>query len=237
MKFKSPVYTQASGSIGGLTYGHTRGVMYTRGRGVPTNPNTGSQQLARSALSSMSSQWATLSTSDQDGWTAYAAGTPLTNALGDPLTLTGQQMFVRCNTPRLRNGKALVTTPPLTLGVPTFTPMVPTITAAVPGDISLAFTATDDWATEVGGYAFVQSGPAISPGRRYFKGPFFGVGSIAGALVAPTSPATFQMENDANTPPTEYQADIGQLVFLRIVVSRADGRLSYEQIVSTIVVS
>ena len=45
MLFKSAAFTQASGSVGGLTFAHNRGGMYTRARSIPVNPKT--QQTGR----------------------------------------------------------------------------------------------------------------------------------------------------------------------------------------------
>ena len=51
MKFTSQVYTQASGSVGGLTYSHNRSGMYTRARSTPTDPASTLQLERRSNFS------------------------------------------------------------------------------------------------------------------------------------------------------------------------------------------
>ena len=69
MKFKSALVTQASGSVGGMTFSRNRYGMYTRAKGLPVNPNSEFQQAVRQIFSGLSSAWNGVLTSGQrSGW-------------------------------------------------------------------------------------------------------------------------------------------------------------------------
>lgn len=220
MKFKSQVYTQVSGSVGGVTYSHGRSGMYARGRGLPTNPNTAYQQAVRSNFALLMSAWlGTLSAAQRAAWEAYAAAVPYVNALGDPVTLTGPQMFVACNSLRLQAGVAQVPAGPVVLARPTFTGPVPTLTAASEG-ISIAYTTTagtDDWAREVGGHLLVYQSRPQKATINSFNGPYRYLGKVDGAVSPPSSPAAFT---------SLWPFEVGERLFFKYRIVRADGRAS-----------
>lgn len=119
MKFTSPVYSAASGSVAGLTYSRNRGGMYTRARVIPSNPQTAAQMVARAATSLVSTTWGTLTGDQRNAWELYAATVPLVDRLGAQIQVSGINMFVRCNVPRVVSGQPIVEDGPtdLTLGV------------------------------------------------------------------------------------------------------------------------
>lgn len=97
MKFTSSVWSGVSGSIGGTTYGRgPNGGLVARTRTLPSNPNTTPQQNIRAALGVASAAWGgTLTAANRAAWDAYAALTPLTDPLGESITVGGLQMFQR----------------------------------------------------------------------------------------------------------------------------------------------
>jgi hypothetical protein len=183
MLFKSQVYTQASGSVGGLTYSHNRGGMYTRGRSIPVNPNSSEQQTVRAVFGSLAQRWTNILTQQQrDGWENYAALTPVTNRLGDELLLSGQQMYIRCNTVRVQASVAEVDDGPTTPGNASLT----TITLSSSGlTVSVNYDNTDPWAILDGGGLNVQSGRGQSATINYFKGPFRFAAVVLGNTATP----------------------------------------------------
>lgn len=216
MLFKSPVYSQASGSIAGITYSHNSYGMYTRARATPTNPGTSFQLAVRSAMNNAQVAWAALSAANKTLWNNYATATPVTNRVGESITLTGRAMYLRQWILRTANfGKTPVTTGPSTMGLTPLTPPVASVTA--PSTLSLAFTNTDTWATAVGGHLFVFASRPESPGVLFFKGPYRASGTVDGALVAPTSPASLTLP---------FVCAVGQRIFLRAIACDAEGRLS-----------
>ena len=217
MKFKSALVTQASGSVGGMTFSRNRYGMYTRAKGLPVNPNSEQQQAVRQIFSALASAWnGVLDSAERAGWDDYAAQMVWSDSLGEPIKLTGQSVYAQCNTPRLQAGLTRVDTAPEVFTQPVFT--MPTITADdSDGKINVAFTNTDAWATEVGGALLVYAGRPLSPTIKFFKGPYRYAGKVAGAAQAPTSPVALDMPFDITA---------GQQVGVFGRVLRADGRIS-----------
>jgi len=218
MLFKSQVYTQASGSVGGLTYSHNAGGMYTRSRTIPTNPATAAQVAVRNAMSQLVVRWGTTLTAVQrNAWAVYAANTPVVNALGDAVNRSGQQMFLRGNVIRVQEGAPEADDGPTTFDLGGFT--APTFSVSEATQlISVGFEDTDLWANEDDSFAAVSASRPQSPGVNFFKGPYRRAGTIDGdAVTAPTSPQTIAVP---------FPVVAGQKLFLEFRVSRVDGRLS-----------
>lgn len=213
--FKSQLITQASGSVGGVTFTRTRSGMTLRARSMPVNPATQYQQVVRNAQSIVSQAWQTnLTDLQREAWTNYAAEISRTNKLGDSIRLTGQQMFVRCNAPRVQAELAIIADGPtdFTLGDPvTVTGFV--TSAGTPNTMTLIWSA--------GGFeeedillVYVSRPMAIT--RNFFKGPFrFNSSPEAGGG---------SIDLDEATLPQPVAA--GNKVVARIRVTYADGRLS-----------
>lgn len=224
MKFKSLVFAQASGSVGGLTYSHNLGGMYIRNRSIPVNPNTPAQQGVRAALKTLTTRWNdTLSSLQRQQWANYAAAVSVLNKLGEPIFIPPLAMYVRCNSARLQfvGASAIVDDGPTIMSLATMTPPTVTFTAPV---AHFAFTNTDAWANEAGGYMFVYMSRPQSPGVIFFKGPFQWAANIVGAT--PTPPTSPQ---NVTSPFGNFSA--GQKIFFRARVSRADGRISSDVII------
>jgi len=218
VKFKSQVYTEASGSIGGVTYSRNRGGAYTRSRTVPVNPNSPEQQAVRGLVATLTSTWGNVLTAGQrDAWDFYAESVPLPDALGEPRNPGGLGMYVRCNVPRLQTTLARIDDAPGVFDLGVFTnPSVDSVDAAA-DTIDVAFTNTDPWATAVGGGMLVYASRPKNPTINYFKGPYRFAGLVAGAAVAPTSPATVDLP---------FPVVVGQRIFVQLRFSQVDGRLS-----------
>lgn len=224
MKFKSQVFQQASGSIGGTVYSRNKGGMYVRQRGLVKNPNTPAQQAVKAALTSLSQIWSqVLSSSQQQAWTDYAKNVPMLNALGDSLQLPPLAMFIRCNTPRLQAGLDPVLDGPTTYTIGSFTP--PTAVTVAGGDIGFAFSNTDDWAQAATGALLVWCSRGQNTTINFFKGPFLFSGSQPGASTPPTSPGSVL---GPQNPPT------GSKVFIRFNATNPDGRLCTPLILTAI---
>lgn len=218
MKFKSQVYTQASGSIGGITYSHNAGGMYTRARAIPTNPNTPRQVSARAAMNSVVQAWnSVLTAAQRTGWANYAQNTPVTNALGDQILLSGQQQYIRTNAYRVRAFLPRVDTAPVIFntGEP-----VTSIISGIFVDPTLTLTGGMSTAASDDGDTLVQLGFSLNAGQTFYKGPYqFGAATAlaaAAVLVTPTVDTT-----DVTVPIV-----IGNRITFRIRNAYDDGRLS-----------
>jgi hypothetical protein len=92
----------------------------------------------RAAFGSASSGWASLSSADQAAWIAFAAGHPVTDSLGQSITLTGQQMYVSVGTQLLNCGQTLPTAVPVS--TTTAAPVVSAFTVTAAGVITITLT-------------------------------------------------------------------------------------------------
>lgn len=218
MKFKSQVYTQVSGSIGGITYAHNSAGLYARGRAIPVNPNTSFQQTVRSLFATVGNAWQTvLSAAQREAWEDYAANYQVTDSLGDLINLSGVAMFTRNNVQRLQAGLARVDDGPTIF---TGGPSDPTISAtasAATQNITLTFDDTLPWADLDGAGLLLYVSRPQSPTINYFKGPYRFADSVDG---------------DSVTPPTSTEDIASPFVFVenqvlhcRAVITGDDGRL------------
>jgi hypothetical protein len=219
MKISSAMISKGSGSVAGLTLSRNRGGMYFRQRSMPTNPNTTLQVAIRSALGQLAGQWSSVLTSaEREAWNLYGANVAVLDALGETIYLTGQQQFIRSNVPRIQAGLSIITAGPTTFTLGDFSS--PTNYAATTDGTTISFdvTSTDDWANEAGANMLVYQGKVVGPGKGFFKGPFRYLDKLAGSAVTP--PTEF-----SSTDPV-YALSEDNLVWTRVQVSRADGRLS-----------
>jgi hypothetical protein len=178
-----------SGSMHHQTASHNRAGQYLRNRRAPTQPvGTGRRAFIRTSFASASSKWATLTAIQQASWTSYAAGHPITDALGQSISLTGQQMYVAIATQLLNCSQALPTVPPVSAAV--FSAGAPTFTAVAAGAIT--FTPTG-----LGGasdFLLIAFSPIVSGGVLFQK-TFWQERKVAGnSVVAVVATATYQAQ-------------------------------------------
>ncbi len=118
-----------SGSQANTTASHNRAGQYYRNRRSPVQPvGTGRRAFIRSSFGNASTAWAGLSGANQAAWIAYANSHPITDALGQSITLTGHQMFVAVATQLANVGAAAPTIPPVSSVVVQQVPTVFTVT-------------------------------------------------------------------------------------------------------------
>jgi hypothetical protein len=220
MKFKSPLLSQASGSLAGNTFSRNKGGMYVRARATPTNPNSAFQQAVRSLMAQLSTVWSSVLTQVQrDAWDLYAANTPLVDTLGESRPVTGLNMFTRYNVPALQSG--LIATPklaaPAIFNLGDYTaPAVDDINTT-DQEIDISFNNADDWAKAAGNAMLIYVSRPMNPSINFFKGPYRYAGKIVGATSAPTSPASIALP---------FVVAAGQKLFIKASVARSDGRMS-----------
>lgn len=117
-----------SGSLANQTASHNRAGQYLRSRRTPVNViGTGRRAFIRSAFAAASSAWGALTPTQQNAWIAYANEYPITDALGQSITLTGHQAFVGIYVQCYNCSLTLPTVPPLANAV--YTPSVLTFVA------------------------------------------------------------------------------------------------------------
>lgn len=219
MKFKPLLGTDLSGSVGGIVASHNRGGAYFRNRAIPVNPNTTFQQVVRGLMATLTSLWLnTLTQVLRDTWDLYAENVLIPDALGEPRNVGGLGMYVRSNLPRLQSALPRVDTAPGVFNLGDYTaPSITSITAAT-SIMLLAFTDTDDWANEDDAAMNVYTSRPQNASINFFKGPYRFAGQILGdSITPPTTPASITIA---------FPAVAAQKVFIRVNVTRADGRLA-----------
>lgn len=224
MLFDGVLLGRASGSVGGVTASHNRGGQYMRIRVTPVNPNTTYQQTVRIAMANLAAMWSGVLTDVQRAsWDLYALNVPLPNPLGSPVNVGGIGMFMRTNVLVLQTGAAggaVITTAPAIFNLGEFTEPSITAISAATDQLTLAFNADDAWVSEDDSNMLIFTSRPMSPAINYFKGPYRFAFSIDGeVLLPPTSPATDNLS---------FQCEVGQKIFVRARVIRADGRVSAE---------
>jgi hypothetical protein len=133
MKYLGP---PSSGSQAGTTASHNRSGQYYRSRRSPVQPvGTGRRAIQRANFGSASSAWASLSAANQAAWISWAAGHPVTDSLGQSITLTGQNAFVSIGSQLLNCGQPLPTIPPVS--TVTGSPVVSVFTVTHGGVITI----------------------------------------------------------------------------------------------------
>jgi hypothetical protein len=217
-----PIATDMRGSIGGLTASRNRGGAYFRARVAPVQPGSAEQAIVKQLLSQLVNVWSSLLTAEQRAaWDNYADLVHLPNSLGIMRNVGGLGMYVRGNLPRLQahsTNYPRVDEGPVDFTTGEFTaPDVSAFSEATQG-FQVVFDNTDGWASENASGMFVYVSRAQNPGINFFKGPYRFAGAIQGDDVTPpTSPA-------AMSSPFPFAET--QKVFVRVTVSREDGRLS-----------
>lgn len=220
MKYKSLVFTEASGSIGGMTYSHNKGGLYVRARTIPVNPATPFQEIVRNATAFLTDAWITLLTPAQRlGWETYAANVTIPDRLGAQMNLPPISHYVRSNVSRMQQGLPRVDAAPVSFTLGGFTSPTFTYVQAT-SSIVVAFDDTDLWVDKDDAAMLVYVSREQNPTIKYFKGPYRLAGAILGdALLPPTTPATIV---------SPFPAAVDNLVFARVRVTRDDGRLSLD---------
>lgn len=242
MIFKSEHITQASGSIGGVTYARAKGgTLYRRARAIPVNPGTVLQAQVRDSLTALVNYWTeTLTPSQREAWNTYGQNVPVTNKLGSAIHLSGQNWFIANNTPGLQAAAKGLANASIIAAAPTIydrgdftTPSNPTLDD---GDgFSVSFTNTDNWAATSGGLMFIYMGRPRNPSRSFFGGPYRLMAVIEGdTSEPPTSPFTVSASNVGNEA---FPLIEGQMVRIEVAVRQVDGRLSTRRTLGDVVVT
>lgn len=217
MLFQSQIISRGSGSIGGLTASHNKGGNYFRARVTPTDPGTFFQGRVRLAMAQLVNLWNNVLTQLQrDDWAVYAINTPILNPFGEPRTVTGLNMYVRVNVPRLQALQPRADNAPVEFNTGEFTPT--STTFSVGTGPQTTFDNTDAWANEDDSILLIYLSRPQNESIVFFKGPYQLAATVEGdAIIAPTSPVGF-------VPPFFFTE--GQRLFTKVSVARADGRYS-----------
>ena len=222
MKFKPTIGAQLSGSMGGVTASHNLGGPFFRTRAIPVNPGSPEQGLVRQILGNLAALWTnTLTAAQRDGWADYAGNVTLLDVLGESINVTPLNMYIRSNSPRIQNGLPRVDTAPTIFNLGDFTaPTVESFTS--PTALSLGFNEADAWRTEDDAAMLIYGSRNQGIAINFFKGPYraYAIQLLGDSVAGPSTPF-------AGVNP--FNISVGNKVFLKVSVTRADGRLSQVQ--------
>lgn len=219
MKYKSPIISSGSGSMGGTTYSHNRYGQYMRNRTIPTNPNSSRQDAVRTVFADLAQRWlSTLTTAQRAAWNNYGANVAVKDRLGEDIYLTGFNHYIRSNTALIQGGLPRVDQAPVIFTLPDTDPAFAVTASEATQLLSVAFDDTLDWLDLDDAAMLVSSGIPVNPTINFFGGPFRYAGVMLGDAITPlTSPQTM-------TSP--FQIAETQKVFARARIVLDDGRLS-----------
>jgi hypothetical protein len=169
-------------------------------------------------MATLVTEWSDVLTQAQrDAWEVYATNVPKTGPLGDQINVSGQNMYLRGNVSRQVSGLPIADDAPTLFNLGTFTE--PTLAIDTANDeVDVTFENTDGWANEDDSAMQIYASRPQNAGIAFFKGPYRLAGNIDGdGTTPPTSPAAITLP---------FPVVAGQKIFFRVIVTRADGRLS-----------
>lgn len=223
MILKSEILTQASGSIGGVTYSHGRSGLQRQSRALHADKASNRQLSVRATFTSLTIGWSSeLSETQRTAWRNYAATTPLTDRFGDTRTISGPAMFLRCNSIALQASRPRIDDAPTEPGLTPIGQVV--ITALRAADRFIVLTAgTSEWRENDGGACIIQTTQFLPQGatRNHLEKRRLVV--VVGSSSSPPV-VTIVMQNGFDQRPGSYPA--GTPISCRAIAVDQNGRLS-----------
>lgn len=212
-----PMGEQRSGSSGGTVWSHNRFGAYIRNRTVPVNPNTARQVAVRNAVRAIAIAWdLTLTQVQRDAWEVYADNVSWKNRLGQTVTLTGLNHYIRSNVPRVQNGIPRVDAAPTQFDLATAELALAVTASEATQDLTINGDPAAAWIGEADAWQFFSMGLPQNPGIAFFGGPYKQLTAVPGA-----GPPPFPVVIATAFPFVE-----GQRIWVKSRIARGDGRLS-----------
>lgn len=161
------IVVAGSGKINGFVASRNRAGAYFRTKVTPVNPQTTSQSIVRSRLTSLSQAWRGLTQDQRDGWNAAVSDYARTDIFGDLKNPSGFNLFQRLNNNLLAVGQAMLSNVPNAGAVFGFTSLA---AAGDASDSSLTLTYTG---VVPAGTAFkVFATAPVSAGKQFVKSEY-----------------------------------------------------------------
>ena len=167
MKFiPGPLGTNLSGKMGATVASHNRGGAYFRRRSKPTVSSSVYAEAAKAQFAQISAAWSDLGDSARAAWTLWAANNPVTDRIGQKVTLDGHSAYVKCNGNQEWAGGAEIGLPPVN-PVPVALDSVSLDGAVVSGALNVTYAWTPSAVSQI---LMIRGCIMGSPGRSYTKG-------------------------------------------------------------------
>lgn len=199
-----------SGSYAGTTSSHNRAGQYVRNRRSPVQPiGNGRRAFIRGAFSASSAGWEALTDAQRAAFDSYASAHPITDSLGQTITLTGHQMYVSIATQLQNVGGTLPTVPPTTTAQDAIVPVTASINTTGTPAYLVNWTPGDP-----ANFVLVAASKPMPAGRSFNKTfcQLIVMGADAGSIDVKT-----QYNAQFGVPP------IGSRVFVKVTPVNADG--------------
>ena len=107
------VVSVLSGKIGGTVFARNRGGAYARSYAIPTRVTSSIAQQIKAAFAAASRGYANLTAAQIAAWDAYGQENPVSNRIGQLITLKGQSWYVGCNSRLIVVGETPIDVPPI----------------------------------------------------------------------------------------------------------------------------
>lgn len=102
-----------SGKIGGTVFARNRGGAYARSYAIPTRVTSQGAQIIKAAFAAASRAYANLTTEQIQAWDQYGKENPVSNRIGQLITLKGQSWYVGVNSRLTISGDTNIDVPPI----------------------------------------------------------------------------------------------------------------------------
>jgi len=143
-----------------------RGLNYVRAFVVPTNPQTGRQNVIRGIFAAASRAWAGITAAQRTAWRDYSKLHPLTDIFGNPYAPSGLNAYVGLFVVATDEGETPVSDPPASVPPPLVLG-ADSNPGVAPDSIDVTWNAAADC-----DYVDIWVTPAISPGRLVQKNQY-----------------------------------------------------------------
>ena len=159
------VVSVLSGKIGGTVFARNRGGAYARSYAIPTRVTSDTAQLVKAAFAAASQAYANLTTAQIMAWDAYGQENPVSNRIGQLITLKGQSWYVGCNSRLIVSGDTPISVPPIL--APPVIAVASNATVTVTGSIATIDVAAH--AEDASIKVLVSAARSVSAGKRYVE--------------------------------------------------------------------
>lgn len=207
-----------SGSVGNVVHSRNAAGPYTRVRVTPFDPKTPNQARVRARFDAVRSRWTNVLDEAQRGtWADYAGRVTTPGRAGRRNKLSGQMMYVRCNTARIRPFMGFIDSAPSGSSLGSVSPIEVQKTI-IPDEVRVIFNASDEWVAQTGAFLIVYLSDTFPLTVNFFAGPFRFAGVIVGNTTTPP-PSPFPVVDSWPAVPPAHRWARTRVVF-------ADGRAS-----------
>jgi hypothetical protein len=159
---------------------HNRGGTYLRRRAKPVIVTSTAAEAVKGAFATVSAAWKGLGDAAREAWTLWASNNPVTDRLGNKITLDGHAAFLKCNANQEAAGASLLDLPPVN-GAPDGLSTLTVDGAIVSSALNIRFTPSQAATSQI---LMVRATVATSEARNYLEGKYKLAGFSGAAQVS-----------------------------------------------------